>query len=31
MPPGSGPRWRADPLANLQDGLQYVARHPPGL
>ena len=26
-----GKRWRADPLANLQDGLQYVARHPPGL
>jgi 3D (Asp-Asp-Asp) domain-containing protein len=31
IPAGSGPRWRADPLANLQDGTQYVARHPPGL
>ena len=31
LPPGSGPRWRADPLANLEDGLSYVVRHPPGL
>ncbi len=31
IPPGSGPRWRASPLANLGDGLNYVTRHPPGL
>ncbi len=31
IPPGSGPRWRASPLANLADGLNYVTRHPPGL
>jgi hypothetical protein len=31
IPPGSGPRWRANPLANLGDGLSYVVRHPPGL
>jgi len=31
IPAGSGPRWRADPTANLQDGGAYVARHPPGL
>jgi 3D (Asp-Asp-Asp) domain-containing protein len=31
LPPGSGPRWRAEPLANLGDGTAYVARHPPGL
>jgi 3D (Asp-Asp-Asp) domain-containing protein len=31
IPAGSGPRWRSDPLANLQDGSSYVARHPPGL
>jgi len=31
VPAGSGPRWRAQPLANLQDGQSYVVRHPPGL
>jgi hypothetical protein len=31
IPPGSGPRWRAQPTANLTDGTPYVARHPPGL
>jgi 3D (Asp-Asp-Asp) domain-containing protein len=31
VPSGSGPRWRADPIANLQDGSAYVIRHPPGL
>jgi hypothetical protein len=31
LPAGSGPRWRAEPLANLGDGTTYVARHPPGL
>jgi 3D (Asp-Asp-Asp) domain-containing protein len=31
VPAGSGPRWRSQPLANLGDGLTYVARHPPGL
>jgi hypothetical protein len=31
VPAGSGPRWRADPIANLQDGTAYVIRHPPGL
>jgi len=31
IPAGSGPRWRADPTANLQDGTDYIARHPPGL
>jgi 3D (Asp-Asp-Asp) domain-containing protein len=31
IPAGSGPRWRAEPLANLADGTTYVARHPPGL
>jgi 3D (Asp-Asp-Asp) domain-containing protein len=31
IPAGSGPRWRAEPLANLQDGTSYVARHPAGL
>ncbi len=31
IPAGSGPRWRYDPLGNLQDGLSYVVRHPPGL
>jgi 3D (Asp-Asp-Asp) domain-containing protein len=29
-PPGTGPRWRAQPLANLVDGTIYVARHWPG-
>lgn len=28
VPAGSGPRWRAGPLANLGDGTSYVARHP---
>ncbi len=31
IPAGSGPRWRAEPLANLGDGSAYVVRHPPGL
>lgn len=31
LPAGSGPRWRAEPLANLRDGSQYVVRHPAGL
>jgi 3D (Asp-Asp-Asp) domain-containing protein len=31
LPAGSGPRWRADPVANLHDGTSYVARHPPNL
>jgi 3D (Asp-Asp-Asp) domain-containing protein len=31
IPAGSGPRWRADPTANLQDGNAYVVRHPSGL
>jgi 3D (Asp-Asp-Asp) domain-containing protein len=31
IPAGSGPRWRAQPLANLQDGQSYVIRHPAGL
>jgi hypothetical protein len=31
IPAGSGPRWRQDPLGNLQDGATYVARHPAGL
>ena len=31
IPAGSGPRWRAEPLANLSDGASYVARHPVGL
>lgn len=31
IPAGSGPRWRSEPLANLGDGMAYVARHPPGL
>lgn len=30
-PAGSGPRWRAEPVANLNDGMSYVARHPSGL
>ncbi len=30
-PAGSGPRWRAEPLANLGDGTTYVVRHPAGL
>lgn len=31
IPAGSGPRWRSQPLANLQDGQSYVVRHPAGL
>jgi hypothetical protein len=31
VPAGSGPRWRADATANLQDGSAYVVRHPAGL
>jgi hypothetical protein len=31
IPAGSGPRWRQNPLGNLQDGLSYVVRHPVGL
>jgi 3D (Asp-Asp-Asp) domain-containing protein len=31
IPAGTGPRWRAEPLANLGDGTTYVARHPTGL
>ncbi len=31
LPAGSGPRWRAEPLANLADGTNYVVRHPRGL
>jgi 3D (Asp-Asp-Asp) domain-containing protein len=31
VPAGSGPRWRANPVANLHDGMSYVARHPPNL
>jgi hypothetical protein len=30
VPAGSGPRWRAQPLANLQDDRSYVVRHPAG-
>lgn len=31
IPTGTGPRWRSEPLANLEDGTSYTARHPPGL
>jgi 3D (Asp-Asp-Asp) domain-containing protein len=31
IPAGTGPRWRSEPLANLNDGTSYVARHPSGL
>jgi hypothetical protein len=31
IPAGSGPRWRQNPLGNLQDGLSYVVRHPAGI
>ncbi len=31
VPAGTGPRWRAEPLANLNDGTNYVVRHPAGL
>lgn len=30
-PSGTGPRWRTDPTGNLQDGGDYVVRHPAGL
>ena len=30
LPDGSGPRWRADPTGNLDDGTSYVVRHPAG-
>jgi peptidoglycan hydrolase-like protein with peptidoglycan-binding domain len=31
IPGGTGPRWRSNPTGNLQDGMQYVVRHPSGL
>jgi peptidoglycan hydrolase-like protein with peptidoglycan-binding domain len=31
IPSGSGPRWRTSPTANLNDGGDYIVRHPPGL
>ncbi len=31
IPAGTGPRWRSEPLANLNDGTTYVVRHPAGL
>ncbi len=31
IPSGDGPRWRSNPTGNLQDGEQYVVRHPSGL
>ena len=31
IPSGDGPRWRSNPTGNLQDGGNYVERHPPGL
>jgi peptidoglycan hydrolase-like protein with peptidoglycan-binding domain len=31
IPGGTGPRWRRDPTGNLQDGGNYVVRHPSGL
>jgi hypothetical protein len=31
VPAGSGPRWRAEATANLQDGTSYLVRHPAGL
>lgn len=31
IPAGSGPRWRSEPLANLNDRTTYVMRHPAGL
>lgn len=31
IPSGTGPRWRYDPTGNLQDGGNYVVRHPAGL
>jgi hypothetical protein len=31
IPAGPGPRWRAEPIANLAGGTRYVVRHPAGL
>jgi hypothetical protein len=31
IPSGDGPRWRSNPLGNLQDGGNYVVRHPAGM
>ncbi len=31
VPAGTGPRWRSDPTGNLQDGGNYIVRHPSGL
>jgi hypothetical protein len=31
VPTGSGPRWRSAPLANLNDGANFVVRHPAGV
>ena len=32
IPAGTGPRWRSNPLGNLNDGTGgYVVRHPAGL
>jgi hypothetical protein len=32
IPSGTGPRWRTNPLGNLNDGTGgYVVRHPAGL
>ena len=31
IPSGDGPRWRSNPTGNLQDGGNYVVRHPAGL
>jgi peptidoglycan hydrolase-like protein with peptidoglycan-binding domain len=31
IPGGSGPRWRSNPTGNLNDGGDYIVRHPPGL
>ncbi len=31
IPNGDGPRWRSNALGNLQDGGDYVVRHPAGL
>ncbi len=32
IPSGDGPRWRTNPIGNLNDGTgAYIVRHPPGL
>ncbi len=31
LPAGTGPRWRSESTANLQDGARYIIRHPVGL